>query len=150
MNKLSHQTMVINIQEFITDIHEARMNPMLRIKKIPAYTDCCERTYLTLLVLLLLNQYSAYRQYASYSETLKEQTTTTLECTARILHNFVYFVQGDDTAMDNPKIPKGAKILRKRTSFPLMDPNRYPMELQSGLVTGSHSSSFFFLLLKAD
>ena len=67
------QTMVINIPESHQQTSsEARMTPNAEDQKILTYTDCCERTYLTLLVLLLLNQYPTYRQYASkYSRDTK-------------------------------------------------------------------------------
>ena len=129
--------------EFITDIYEARMTRNAEDQKILTYTDCCERTYLTLLVLLLLNQYPTYRQYASkYSRDTKRTNYNNFRMHSTDLHNFVYFVQGDDSAMDKLKDPKGAKILRKRTSFPTMGFNRYLMELQTGLVTTTTQSTF--------
>ena len=129
--------------EFITEIYEARMTRNAEDQKILTYTDCCERTYPTLLVLLLLNQYPTYRQYASkYSRDTKRTNYNNFRMHSTDLHNFVYFVQGDDSAMDKLKDPKGAKILRKRTSFPTMGFNRYLMELQTGLVTTTTQSTF--------
>jgi len=58
------------------------------------------------------------------------------------LHNFVYFVQGDDQAMDKLKEPDSAKALRKRASFPTLGFNRFLMELQTGMVPSSTQALF--------
>ena len=48
------------------------------------------------------------------------------------LYNFIYFVTGDDAAMDKLKDPGAAKALRKRTTLPLMNLNRYLTQLGNG------------------
>lgn len=129
--------------EFITDIYEARMTRNAEDQKILTYTDCCERTYLSLLILLLLNQYPTYRQYASkYSKDTRRANYKHFRMHSTDLHNFVYFVQGDDQAMDKLKEPDSAKALRKRASFPTLGFNRFLMELQTGMVPSSTQSLF--------
>ena len=129
--------------EFITEIYEARMTRNAEDQKILTYTDCCERTYLSLLILLLLNQYPTYRQYASkYSKDTRRTNYKHFRMHSTDLHNFVYFVQGDDQAMDKLKEPDSAKALRKRASFPTLGFNRFLMELQTGMVPSSTQSLF--------
>ena len=129
--------------EFITDIYEARMTRNAEDQKILTYTDCCERTYLSLLILLLLNQYPTYRQYASkYSKDTRRTNYKNFRMHSTDLHNFVYFVQGDDQAMDKLKEPDSAKALRKRASFPTLGFNRFLMELQTGMVPSSTQALF--------
>jgi hypothetical protein len=53
------------------------------------------------------------------------------------LHNFVYFVTGDDAAMDKLKDAKAAKIMRQRSNFPTLALNRFLSELSSGMAPTS-------------
>ena len=104
-------------------------------QRILTYTDCTERTYLTLLILQLLSQYGTYRQYASrYARQTKKSDYKKFRMHSTDLHNFVYFVTGDDSAMDKLKDAISAKMLRKRASFPTMGFNRYLGELATGTI----------------
>ena len=119
--------------DFLHDLYEARMTRNSEDQRILTYTDCTERTYLTLLILQLLSQYSTYRQYASrYANQTKKSEYKQFRMHSTDLHNFVYFVTGDDSAMDKLKDAIAAKMLRKRASFPTMGFNRYLGELSSG------------------
>ena len=46
--------------DFIKDIHEARMTRNADNQRVLSYTDCCERLYLTMLVLQLLRQFPQF------------------------------------------------------------------------------------------
>ena len=67
MEKQSQQTTkTINTHmNFIHSLYEARMTRDTRNQKVLTYTDCCERTYLSLLVLELLTKYARHRSSAS-------------------------------------------------------------------------------------
>ncbi len=129
----NQQTTADNL-DFLHDLYEARMTRDSENQRILTYTDCTERTYLSLLILQLLSQFSTYRQYASqYARQTKKTNYKQFRMYSTDLHNFVYFVTGDDKAMDKLKDSIAAKMLRKRASFPTMAFNRYLGEIGSGL-----------------
>ena len=124
--------------DFIHSLYEARMTRDTRDQKVLTYTDCCERTYLSLLILLLLAQFPTYRQYASqYARMTKRTNYKQFRMYSTDLHNFVYFVTGDDAAMDKLKDAKAAKIMRQRSNFPTLALNRFLSELSSGMAPTS-------------
>ena len=45
---------------FLTELHEARMTRNTSDNSKLSYTDCCERLYLTLLILDLLNKFPQF------------------------------------------------------------------------------------------
>ena len=129
----NQQTTADNL-DFLHDLYEARMTRDSENQRILTYTDCTERTYLSLMILQLLSQFSTYRQYASqYARQTKKTNYKQFRMYSTDLHNFVYFVTGDDKAMDKLKDSIAAKMLRKRASFPTMAFNRYLGEIGSGL-----------------
>ena len=139
--KLTEQTE--NSLDFLSSLFEARMTRDSDDHKILTYTDCAERLYLTLLILQLLNQYPTYRQYASkYARDTKHSNYDHFRMYSSDLYNFVYFVIGDDDALNKLKDPDGAKKLKQRSSFPVMGFNRYLSQLQSGLAPTSAMQTF--------
>ena len=129
---------ITNSLDFLHDIYEARMTRNSEDQRILTYTDCVERTYLSLLILLLLAQFPTYRQYASqYARMTKRTNYKQFRMYSTDLHNFVYFVTGDDAAMDKLKDAKAAKIMRQRSNFPTLALNRFLSELSSGMAPTS-------------
>jgi len=127
-----------NQLDFLSSLFEARMTRDSKDQKVLTYTDCAERLYLTLLILQLLNQYPTYRQLASkYSRDTKQSNYNRFRMYSTDLHNFVYFVTGDEEAMDKLKDPSSAKAMRKKSRFPTMAFNRYMSALQQGLISPS-------------
>ena len=107
----NQQTTADNL-DFLHDLYEARMTRDSENQRILTYTDCTERTYLSLLILQLLSQFSTYRQYASqYARQTKKTNYKQFRMYSTDLHNFVYFVTGDDKAMDKLKDSIAAKML---------------------------------------
>ena len=51
---------ICNMMEFIKDINEARMTRDSSNARVLTYTDCCERLYLTMLVLEMLRKYPPF------------------------------------------------------------------------------------------
>ena len=129
---------ITNSLNVLHDIYEARMTRNSEDQRILTYTDCVERTYLSLLILLLLAQFPTYRQYASqYARMTKRTNYKQFRMYSTDLHNFVYFVTGDDAAMDKLKDAKAAKIMRQRSNFPTLALNRFLSELSSGMAPTS-------------
>ncbi len=125
---------ITNSLDFLHDIYEARMTRNSEDQRILTYTDCVERTYLSLLILLLLAQFPTYRQSASqYARMTKRTNYKQFRMYSTDLHNFVYFVTGDDAAMDKLKDAKAAKVMRQRSNFPTLAFNRFLSELSSGM-----------------
>ena len=134
--KLSTQT--DTSLDFLSSLFEARMTRDSQDHKVLTYTDCAERLYITLLILQLLNQYPTYRQLASkYSRDTKHSNYDRFRMYSTDLYNFVYFVTGDDEALDKLKDPDSAKAMRKKSRFPTMAFNRYLSALQQGLIAPS-------------
>ena len=127
-----------NQLDFLSSLFEARMTRDSGDHKVLTYTDCSERLYLTLLILQLLNQYPTYRQLASkYSRDTKHSNYNRFRMYSTDLYNFVYFVTGDDEAMNKLKDPESAKAMRKKSTFPVMAFNRYLSALQQALIAPS-------------
>jgi len=124
--------------DFVSSLFEARMTRDSSDQKVLTYTDCSEGLYLTLLILQLLNQYPTYRQLASkYARDTKHSNYDRFRMYSTDLYNFVYFVTGNEEALNKLKDPESAKAMRKKSSFPTMAFNRYLMALQQGLIAPS-------------
>lgn len=135
------------MMDFIKDLHEARMTRNESNTRRLTYTDCCERMYLILLVLELLRNFPGMRgkvqEYARRSSGYESYKHFRMHGTD--LYNFVYFVSGDEDAMNKLKDPGAAKKLRAQTTLPLMMVNRYITQLANGSVPTKPSELFIKL-----
>jgi hypothetical protein len=122
---------------FISEIYEARMTRNSADQRILTYTDCSERLYLTVLILELLSKYKTYKHFAkSYAKsTTTYSSYKNFRMNGTDLYNFIYFVTGDQKAMDKLKDPKSAMAKRKATTLPTMALNRYLSKIASGLTS---------------
>jgi hypothetical protein len=138
MESIKQNQATTNQLDFLSSLFEARMTRDSRDQKVLTYTDCAERLYLTLLILQLLNQYPTYRQLATrYARETKHSNYDRFRMYSTDLYNFVYFVTGDEEAINKLKDPKNAMEMRKKSSFPTMAFNRYLSALQQGLIAPS-------------
>ena len=138
MESIKQNQATTNQLDFLSSLFEARMTRDSRDQKVLTYTDCAERLYLTLLILQLLNQYPTYRQIATrYARETKHSNYDRFRMYSTDLYNFVYFVTGDEEAINKLKDPKNAMQMRKKSSFPTMAFNRYLGALQQGLIAPS-------------
>ena len=120
--------------QFIQELHEARLTRNQNNVRVLTYTDCCERLYLSLLTLELL------RQFPTFVPAVKEYAKKTggyagfemFRMASTDLYNFIYFVNGDDNALNKLKDPGAAKLMRNRTTLPTMAVNRYITKLTHG------------------
>ena len=132
-----------NQLDFLSSLFEARMTRDSSDQKVLTYSDCCERLYLTMLILQLLNQYPTYRQLASkYARDTKHSNYDHFRMYSTDLYNFAYFIMGDDSALAKLKDPEGAKKIRSTVSFPMMGFNRYLLDLQTGIASVSNLQLF--------
>ena len=120
--------------DFIQEIHEARLTRNDQNIRVLTYTDCCERLYLSLLILELLRKFptsaNAAKQYAQ--NTGKYAGFNMFRMSGTDLYNFIYFVNGDEKALNKLKDPGAAAQMRKRTTLPTMAVNRYLAKLANG------------------
>ena len=122
--------------EFLSELYEARMTRNSGDTAKLTYNDCCERLYLTLLVLELLSKYPKYMPYArAYAKKTKDINYKRFQMHGTDLHNFIYFVNGDDEALAKLKDPDSARMVARRTTLPLNNINRYLTTLSQGLVS---------------
>jgi len=119
--------------QFLQELEEARMTRNDNNMKVLTYADCCERLYLTLLVLDLMSQVpvatSVVRDYCRKS---KSDNYNRFKISGTDLYNFVYFIMGDERALGKLKDPGAAKRSRANTSLPLQYFNAYLQNLSSG------------------
>tara|TARA_B100000674_G_scaffold113067_1_gene84403 strand:- start:179 stop:1048 length:870 start_codon:yes stop_codon:yes gene_type:complete len=112
--------------DFIKDLHEARLTRGDGARSL-TYTDCCERAYLTLLIVEVLRKFPGttpiVQQYAR--NTSGYDSYNHFRMSGSDLYNFVYFIVGDEDAHKRLKDPGAASKARARTYFPLMHFNRY-------------------------
>jgi hypothetical protein len=120
--------------EFIKELHEARLTRQGGALKSLTYTDCCERAYLTMLILEVLRKYPNTAAYAhGYAKkTSGHDNYNHFRMSGTDLYNFIYFIVGDKEALDKLKDPGAATLMRSRTQFPLMAFNRYVSKLKLG------------------
>ena len=120
--------------EFIKELHEARLTRQGGALKTLTYTDCCERAYLTMLIMEVLRKFPNMAAYAhGYAKkTSGHDNYNHFRMSGTDLYNFIYFIVGDKDALDKLKDPGAASIMRKSTQFPLMAFNRYVSKLKLG------------------
>ena len=120
--------------EFIKELHEARLTRQGGALKSLTYTDCCERAYLTMLIMEVLRKFPNTSAYAhGYAKkTSGHDNYNHFRMSGTDLYNFIYFIVGDKDALDKLKDPGAASIMRKSTQFPLMAFNRYVSKLKLG------------------
>lgn len=129
------------------EIYEARMLRDDNNARVLTYTDCSQRLYLILLCLELMRHFPRYsdivKRYAS--NTTNRNNYNIFRMFSTDLHNFLYFVNGDDDAMDKLKDPEAAKGLRAKTRLPIMAVNRYLTQLSNNAQPSNPSELFIKL-----
>ena len=120
--------------DFIKELHEARLTRQGGALKTLTYTDCCERAYLTMLIMEVLRKFPNTAAYAhGYAKkTSGHDNYNHFRMSSTDLYNFIYFIVGDKDALDKLKDPGAASIMRRSTQFPLMAFNRYVSKLKMG------------------
>ena len=130
--------------QFIQELHEARLTRSGGSLRTLTYTDCCERAYLTCLVLELLRRFPTTAPYAhGYAKnTSGYDSYKYFRMSGSDLYNFVFFIVGDDNALNKLKDPGAAKQLRNNTQFPLLAFNRYVSKMSRGVVPSREDEAF--------
>ena len=113
--------------EFIRELAEARMTRSSGRTERLSYKDVCERAYLGLLVIELLRQYPRFRDRAARyaQDTVKYSGFDNFRMSATDLYNFLYFITGDEKAMERLRDPEAAFEIRQQTTLPEMAVLRY-------------------------
>lgn len=110
---------------FIKDMQEARLTRGQDSNRILTYTDCCERLYLSILMLEAMRQYPGYTGQVKRYAKMSTQKYFSYMSNRTDLHNFIYYVVGDDSAQDKLKDPNAAKALRAITKIDIKELDRY-------------------------
>jgi len=133
--------------DFIKEITEARMTRTESNTRRYSYRDCCERAYLILLVLEMMRKFPKYNNAAKkYArDTSKFSNYDRFRSSATDLYNFIYFIVGDDEAMEKLRDPEDAKKVRAQTTLPLMAVNRYVSKIAQGQEPTAASEMFIKL-----
>lgn len=133
--------------EFMQDLQEARMTRNENNQRVLTYTDCCERLYLSLLVVDLLRRFPKYfRAAQNYSHlTTRYPNYKSFKLSGSDLYNFIYFVDGDGSAQDKLKNPGAAKKMRKVTHLPTLQINGFLTTIANGKNPDSSNSLFINL-----
>jgi hypothetical protein len=113
------------------------------------FSDCCERLYLTLLILETMRKYPDFKnivqKYAK--KTVGFETYRYYRIMGTDLYNFIYFIVGGDSAQNKLKDPKSAKEMKRNSRIPVLDINRYIRALANG--SEVNPSSLFIKLESA-
>lgn len=118
--------------DFIKGLYEARMLRDENNAKVLTYTDCCERLYLSLLMLEFMRYYPQTKNFVkSYASRTKKNNYKDFRLHSTDLYNLIYFVNGDEAAIDKLKDPAAAKKVRSQTHLPLLSLNRYLSQLSN-------------------
>ena len=124
------------MMDFIKDLQESRMTRQGDTVKRLTFADCCENMYLTLLALEILTQYPKHvpiaKEYARRSRSLKYDK---FKLDSTDLHNFLYFINGDEEALGKLKDPGSARRTQGRTALPLKDIQNYLANMSVGRST---------------
>lgn len=119
---------------FIKDLHEARMTKDNGSSRKLTFSDCCERLYLTLLILETMRKYPDFKNIVqNYAKkTAGFETYRYYRIMGTDLYNFIYFIVGGNSAQDKLKDPKSAKEMKRNSRIPVNDINRYIRSLANG------------------
>ena len=136
--------------DFIKELEEARLTRNASNVKSLTYSDCCERAYLTLLILELLRNYPKSKRQAQLyaTKTLEKDDYSQFRAFGTDLYNFLYFIMGDEDAFKRLRDPGSAKRLRQNTTLPHLSLNRYLRALKSN-TTPSNVQAFLMQLESA-
>ena len=120
------------MMDFIRDISEARMTHDQNNVRSLTYSDVCERLYLTMLCLEVMRQFPNYTAFVrSYAR--KSQSTFKLyKPEGTDLHNFIYYLQGDEKALSKLKNPGAARRQQAMSALPAKDIIQYIKALATG------------------
>jgi hypothetical protein len=109
------------MMEFIKEIHEARMVRNESDQKSLTYSDCCEKLFLTVCIIEVMRYDNENDNFLNryLDKTLDYNGYKMFKIANTDLYNFIYFVTGDNAAMDKLKDPGAAKKVRRNTHLPI-------------------------------
>lgn len=111
--------------------------------KVLTYTDCCERLYLSLLILEFMRFYPQTKNFVkSYASRTKKNDYKDFRLHSTDLYNLIYFVTGDDAAIDKLKDPAAAKRARATVFLPIVSLNRYLTQLSTNAQVTNVAETF--------
>ena len=133
--------------QFLQELTEARLTRQESNLRTLTYTDCSERTYLILLTLEVMRNFagsrgfvSAYARRTMYNDNFKIFRSTSTD-----LYNFIYFLVGDEKAINKLKDPGSAMKMRENTVFPINNVKLYLNKLKANTVPNEISDMFLRL-----
>lgn len=125
------------MMEFVKELQEARLTRTGNTRTL-TYQDCCERLYLTLLILQLLYNYKSFKPAVrNYATKTTGRDYGNFAPSGTDLYNYIYFVTGDESAQDKLKDPGAAKRARQNTTLPLNRLNGYLKQLATSVPTSA-------------
>ena len=120
------------MMDFIKEISEARMTRDQQNMTSLTYSDVGERMYLTLLCLEVMRHYPNYTPFVRNYAKKSQSVAKTFKVGATDLHNFLYFLQGDEQAIGKLKNPGAAKRQQAMSALPIKDIMSYITSLANG------------------
>lgn len=113
--------------EFLHDIHESRMTRSSRNQRMLTYTDCRERAFLILLMMQVMRHYRSHRDTAAkYAyKTVMYRDYGRHRIDSSDLYNLIYFITGDEAALDKLKNKEAAEKERQGVLLSVGNLNGY-------------------------
>lgn len=138
------------MMDFIKEIHEARMVKTSGDQKELTYSDCCEKLFLMTCILEVMRYDKENEQFIKkyVHKTLDNDQYRKFKFDKTDLYNFIYFVDGDNEAMDKLKDPGAAKKLRRDTHLPRVQLNAYLTKVYHTPSAYNITNNFFYELQK--
>lgn len=132
--------------DFLKELQEARMTRDENNQKKLTYSDCCERLYLLLLGIECLRQYPGNKNFiVKYASNSKHFNYKHFKISGTDVYNLIYFINGNEQALEKLKDYESAKRMQADTGLPLNDIIDYLKRVGSNQ-TGILSQQLFIRL----
>jgi hypothetical protein len=130
--------------EFLKELQEGRMTRDANDARKLTYSDCKRNLYLSMLCLELLRQFPNYAEtamlYARRSSGYRNYSKFRPASTD--MYNFMYFVNGDESAINKLKDPGSAARMRRSTNVPTREIHFYIKTVGQGMVPSNVMQTF--------
>ena len=132
--------------DFIKEITEARMTRDSQNQRNMSYSDCCERLYLSILAIEMMRNYpSASPVVQKYCKGSIHHNYKDFKISGTDVYNLLYFLRGDDNALQKLKDPEAAKRMQASLQVPVEEVRRYLSAVSKGLNPSSIQQMFMRL-----
>ena len=119
--------------EFLKELHEARMTKDAKNQVTLSFNDCCERLYLILLTIDVMRYFGAVTPFVrKYCRDTMHSDYRHFKIGGTDAYNLIYFILGDEHALDKLKDSFYAKRTQNQITMPTREVVSYLRSLANG------------------